>query len=510
MANSAFSDATHAANRHSDIAITSVASNDILKFDGTNWVNSTTSPDSSIAVTQSSHGFAVGEALKSSGSNGAYAKAQADSAANAEVVGIITVVTDSNNFTLTLNGMIRIAGAVPNETAGTALFLSASSAGALTATEPSTSGQISKPVAIVTTANTEMILVVYRGETISTGVTNWDVNGLELVLDADGDTSLTADTDDQIDVKISGADDFRFTANKLDVLSGSTLEINGTLDINGTELILDANGNTSITADTDDQIDIKISGADDFRFTANNFNILSGSTITIDSGATITNSGTSTGFGDAHTVVSHSDTSGTGAELETLTDGSNAESLHTHTHTVVSHSDTTATGAELETLTDGSTTALHAHSGGGPSQANQTAIEAETNQDTYIPPDLVKHSPGVAKVRWNGNANIVPMAEHESYGMDSFVDNGVGDHTFTFDTAFSSVNFSWFASVGHTGGEIAGGMNVTQHDSDASPRTTTTLRIHVAYGHYTSGPLTGHNFTKVDCDELDLIVFGDL
>jgi len=35
MANSAFSDATHAANRHSDIAITSVASNDILKFDGT-------------------------------------------------------------------------------------------------------------------------------------------------------------------------------------------------------------------------------------------------------------------------------------------------------------------------------------------------------------------------------------------------------------------------------------------------------------------------------------------
>jgi len=64
-----------------------------------------------------------------------------------------------------------------------------------------------------------------------------------------------------------------------------------------------------------------------------------------------------------HTVVSHSDTTGTGAELETLTDGSNAESLHTHTHTVVSHSDTTATGAELETLTDGSTTALHLHAG---------------------------------------------------------------------------------------------------------------------------------------------------
>ena len=68
-------------------------------------------------------------------------------------------------------------------------------------------------------------------------------------------------------------------------------------DNNGEELILDVDGDTSITADTDDQIDIKIAGADDFRFTANNFNVLSGSTLTIDSGATITNSGTANGFG---------------------------------------------------------------------------------------------------------------------------------------------------------------------------------------------------------------------
>jgi hypothetical protein len=70
------------------------------------------------------------------------------------------------------------------------------------------------------------------------------------------------------------------------------------LDINGTELILDADADTSITADTDDQIDIRIAGADDFRFTANSMNVLSGSTLTIDSGATITNSGTATGFAD--------------------------------------------------------------------------------------------------------------------------------------------------------------------------------------------------------------------
>ena len=81
-------------------------------------------------------------------------------------------------------------------------------------------------------------------------------------------------------------------------VSGTTGTFTSTVDINGSELILDADADTSITADTDDQIDIRIAGADDFRFTANNFNVLSGSTLTIDSGATITNSGTASGFAD--------------------------------------------------------------------------------------------------------------------------------------------------------------------------------------------------------------------
>ena len=83
----------------------------------------------------------------------------------------------------------------------------------------------------------------------------------------------------------------------------------------------------------------------------------------------------------SHTIVSHSDTTTTGTELDTLTDASNADALHAHAHsaitgqtvddhhaqahTIASHSDTTATGAELETLTDGSNAdALHAHAPG--------------------------------------------------------------------------------------------------------------------------------------------------
>ena len=45
-----------------------------------------------------------------------------------------------------------------------------------------------------------------------------------------------------------------------------TVTAGSTLDMNGTELILDADADTSITADTDDQIDFKIGGSDQHKF----------------------------------------------------------------------------------------------------------------------------------------------------------------------------------------------------------------------------------------------------
>ena len=101
----------------------------------------------------------------------------------------------------------------------------------------------------------------------------------------------------------SGGTQITFTTAPASGASIFIVEISGAVggpldsDLNGNELILDADGDTSITADTDDQIDIKIAGADDFKFSANAMNVLSGSTLTIDSGATITNSGTASGFG---------------------------------------------------------------------------------------------------------------------------------------------------------------------------------------------------------------------
>ena len=134
-------------------------------------------------------------------------------------------------------------------------------------------------------------VVAYGSFNVANVVATKDLEGNEFILDDDGDTTITADTDDQIDIKIGGADDFSFKANKFEVQTGSNI------DMNGTELILDADGDTSITADTDDQIDIRVGGADDVQITANDFSILSGTTLNIDSGATIACAGTvSTGF----------------------------------------------------------------------------------------------------------------------------------------------------------------------------------------------------------------------
>ena len=178
-----------------------------------------------IHITHASHPFTVGQVLRSSGSAGVYTTAQADSAANAEVIGIVVQDIDTNTYAMALSGRITADGVVPVATAGTVLFLSPGTAGLITTSEPTTTGQVSKPIGVVTTSNLEMIMINYRGEVVATSTESWDVNGSELILDVDGDTSLHANNDDQIDVKISGADDFRFTANTLSVLSGSTLAI---------------------------------------------------------------------------------------------------------------------------------------------------------------------------------------------------------------------------------------------------------------------------------------------
>jgi hypothetical protein len=49
--------------------------------------------------------------------------------------------------------------------------------------------------------------------------TSGDLNGVKLIVDADADSSITADTDDQIDFETSGADAFRMKAKDFDLVN---------------------------------------------------------------------------------------------------------------------------------------------------------------------------------------------------------------------------------------------------------------------------------------------------
>ena len=59
---------------------------------------------------------------------------------------------------------------------------------------------------------------------LTIGTSNLDMNGNELILDADADTSITADTDDQIDFKTGGSDRMVITSNGSVGIGASTVD----------------------------------------------------------------------------------------------------------------------------------------------------------------------------------------------------------------------------------------------------------------------------------------------
>lgn len=71
------------------------------------------------------------------------------------------------------------------------------------------------------------------------------------------------------------------------------------------------------------------------------------------------------GVGDHHTAPVNADftLAGLGTKAHVNLSDAPADAHHAEGHTIASHSDTTATGAEIESLTDGSEVALHEHSG---------------------------------------------------------------------------------------------------------------------------------------------------
>ncbi len=121
---------------------------------------STSSNSLITVITQTAHGFTAGQIVYFNGAQ--YALAKADTAADAEVVGIVASVIDANDFNLLTGGYVTALSAlVP----GSVYFLSDSTAGALSTTEPSTAGHISKPL-LIATSNTTAFFFNWRGKVV--------------------------------------------------------------------------------------------------------------------------------------------------------------------------------------------------------------------------------------------------------------------------------------------------------------------------------------------------------
>jgi len=120
--------------------------------------------------------------------------------------------TITGNQVVTVPDSIEKVYIVVNGTTGsfTVQFKTASGSGV-------TFGASDKSTKLLFSDGTNIVDTNFSGAT--------DLDGGALTLDADADTTITADTDDQIDIAIAGADDFRFTANTFTALSGSSVVI---------------------------------------------------------------------------------------------------------------------------------------------------------------------------------------------------------------------------------------------------------------------------------------------
>ena len=69
--------------------------------------------------------------------------------------------------------------------------------------------------------NAEFSNVYDNGEdVVSPSTKPHDMDGFELILDADADSSLTADTDDRLDIRLQGVDLFRYDATVATAVNG--------------------------------------------------------------------------------------------------------------------------------------------------------------------------------------------------------------------------------------------------------------------------------------------------
>jgi hypothetical protein len=145
-------------------------------------------------VKQSAHGFAVKDVLRHNGTS--WTKAQADTAANAVVGGIVVAVLSPDVFVMATAGYV--AG-LTGLTAGSVHYLSAATAGALTTTAP----DLCVAVLVADSTTSGALAVIAHpgpGVVLGTGhrTASATVGSLDIAISTDGDAIRISDAENGI------------------------------------------------------------------------------------------------------------------------------------------------------------------------------------------------------------------------------------------------------------------------------------------------------------------------
>lgn len=165
-------------------------------------------------ISQTSHGFSTGDFIGWSG--GTYNKAIANGNYDGEFIGLVNEVSDVNTFYVTQAGYVTgLTSLVQNTT----YWLSPTTAGNLTSTEPSTDGQIAKPVLIADSTTSGWVLP-YAGFVVSSGATALSTaeNGLT---DNSGIVELGGTLCKNTEINADGNWFYMCCTSQLDLKSGS-------------------------------------------------------------------------------------------------------------------------------------------------------------------------------------------------------------------------------------------------------------------------------------------------
>lgn len=157
------------------------------------------------------------------------------------------------------------------------------------------------------------------------------------------------------------------------------------------------------------------------------------------------------------------------------TTGQGTDDHHNEAHTIASHSDTTATGAELETLTDGSDAgALHIHDA-------RYYTETEVDALTWDASDIVSGAFADARISESSVTQHEAAIDHDAltntHNLTTDIDHdqltnfAIGKHRIINDSGTSATEL-WSASKINT--ELAG-KAASSHNHSASEITSGTL-----------------------------------